>query len=176
MKIYVRNMQDILGFSRRKSDIAAMIEENTREIIQHLIKLWLYSDAETCNHWKQEVYGFLYQVPRLKGSNKFPSKKFILNNTIVINADVTFTVINRSPDLKAKLCSADIVVTGGSASTFTSTASLPSATGTPACVELNANGGETTIVVRTTLNTTPVTTVDANNLQVQFTAQPVANR
>lgn len=87
MKIYVRNMQDILGFSRRKSDIAAMIEENTREIIQHLIKLWLYSDAETCNHWKQEVYGFLYQVPRLKGSNKFPSKKFILNNTIVINED-----------------------------------------------------------------------------------------
>ena len=87
MKIYVRNMQDILGFSRRKSDIAALIEENTREIIQHLIKLWLYSDAETCNHWKQEVYGFLYQVPRLKGSNKFPSKKFILNNTIVINED-----------------------------------------------------------------------------------------
>lgn len=87
MKIYVRNMQDILGFSRRKSDIAAMIEDNTREIIQHLIKLWLYSDAETCNHWKQEVYGFLYQVPRLKGSNKFPSKKFILNNTIVINED-----------------------------------------------------------------------------------------
>ena len=87
MKIYVRSVQDILGFSRRKSDIAAMIEENTREIIQHLIKLWLYSDAETCNHWKQEVYGFLYQVPRLKGSNKFPSKKFILNNTIVINED-----------------------------------------------------------------------------------------
>lgn len=87
MKIYVRNTQDILGFSRRKSDIAALIEENTREIIQHLIKLWLYSDAETCNHWKQEVYGFLYQVPRLKGSNKFPSKKFILNNTIVINED-----------------------------------------------------------------------------------------
>ncbi len=104
--------------------------------------------------------------------------KFDLYGFTALNeyADVTFTVINRSPDLKAKLCSADIVVTGGSASTFTSTASLPSATGTPACVELNANGGETTIVVRTTLNTTPVTTVDANNLQVQFTAQPVANR
>ena len=84
---FFRNMQGMLMFSHRKSDIAAMIEENTREIIQHLIKLWLYSDAETCNHWKQEVYSFLYQVPRLKGSNKFPSKKFILNNTIVINED-----------------------------------------------------------------------------------------
>lgn len=91
-------------------------------------------------------------------------------------ADVTFTVINKSPDIKAKLCSADISVTGGSAATFTSTASLPSATGDPACVTLNANGGTTTIVVRTTLNVTPSTAdIAATDLRVQFTATPVAN-
>lgn len=87
MKIYIRNTQDIFGFANRKSDIAAMIEENTRELIQHLIKLWIFPDAKDCNHWKQEVYNFLYRVPRLKRSNKFPSKKFILNNTIVVNKD-----------------------------------------------------------------------------------------
>lgn len=87
MKIYIRNTQDIFGFANRKSDIAAMIEENTRELIQHLIKLWVFPDAKGCNHWKQEVYNFLYRVPRLKRSNKFPSKKFILNNTIVVNKD-----------------------------------------------------------------------------------------
>lgn len=87
MKIYIRNMQDIFGFASRKSDIAAMIEENTRELIQHLIKLWVFPDAKDCNHWKQEVYNFLYRVPRLKMSNKFPSKKFILDNTIVVNKD-----------------------------------------------------------------------------------------
>ena len=87
MKIYIRNTQDIFGFANRKSDIAAMIEENTRELIQHLIKLWVFPDAKDCNHWKQEVYNFLYRVPRLKRSNKFPSKKFILNNTIVVNKD-----------------------------------------------------------------------------------------
>jgi hypothetical protein len=85
MKIYIRNTQDIFGFANRKSDVAAMIEENTREVIEHLIKLWLFPDAEDCNHWKQEVYNFLYRVPRLKGSNKFPSKKFILKNTIDVN-------------------------------------------------------------------------------------------
>lgn len=87
MKIYIRNTQDIFGFANRKSDIAAMIEENTRELIQHLIKLWVFPDAKDCNHWKQEVYNFLYRVPRLKRSNKFPSKKFILDNTIVVNKD-----------------------------------------------------------------------------------------
>ena len=87
MKIYIRNTQDIFGFANRKSDIATMIEENTRELIQHLIKLWVFPDAKDCNHWKQEVYNFLYRVPRLKRSNKFPSKKFILNNTIVVNKD-----------------------------------------------------------------------------------------
>lgn len=85
MKIYVRNTQSILGFATRRSDIAAAIEENTRELITHLIKLWIFSDVEDCDHWKQEVYNFLHRVPRLKGSKKFPSKKFILNNTIEIN-------------------------------------------------------------------------------------------
>lgn len=87
MKIYIRNTQSILGFATRKSDIAAALEEDTRELIEHLIKLWIFPNAEDCNHWKQEVYNFLYRVPRLKGSNKFPSKKFILHNTIDVNAD-----------------------------------------------------------------------------------------
>ncbi|MBQ1812758.1 MAG: hypothetical protein II119_02290 [Bacilli bacterium] len=91
-------------------------------------------------------------------------------------ADVTFTVVNKSPDIKAKLCSSDIAVSGGSSASFTSTASLPSATGNPACVTLNANGGTTTIVVHTVLNVTPSTAdISATDLIVQFTATPVAN-
>lgn len=93
MKIYIRNTQDILGFATKKSDVAAMIEENTRELIQHLIKLWLFPDAKDCNHWKQEVYNFLCRVPRLKRSNKFPSKKFILDNTINVNRDNISTLL-----------------------------------------------------------------------------------
>ena len=93
-------------------------------------------------------------------------------------ADVTFTVINRSPDLKAKLCESTINVTGGSASTFSSVANLPSAVteGTDKCITLNANGGETTIVVRTTLNVTPtIEDVSVNNIKVTFNANPVQN-
>ena len=91
-------------------------------------------------------------------------------------ADVTFTVVNNSPDLKAKLCEADITVSGGSNSTFTSVATLDSASGDPACVVLNANGGTTTITVRTTLNATPISSgIDVTNLTVQFTASPETN-
>ena len=90
-------------------------------------------------------------------------------------ADVTYTVINNSPDLKAKLCENSITIIGGSTNTFTSAASLPSADNT-GCVTINANGGETTIVVRTTLNATPTTTdISANDIQVKFQAEPVSN-
>ena len=90
-------------------------------------------------------------------------------------ADVTYTVVNKSADLKAKLCEDDIHVTGGSGS-FTTTASLPSATGTPKCVTLNANGGTTTIVVHTVLDVTPISAdIDVTNIAVTFEASPVAN-
>lgn len=91
-------------------------------------------------------------------------------------ADVTYTVVNKSQDLKAKLCEGDIAITGGSSSTFTSTASLPSATGDPKCVTLNANGGTTTIVVHTVLNVTPISSdIDVTDIAVTFEASPVAN-
>lgn len=94
-------------------------------------------------------------------------------------ADVTFTVINRSADLKAKLCESNISISGGTASTFTVTsATLTGAAteGSDKCITLNANGGSTTIVVRTTLHATPaVDDITATDLRVQFSASPVVN-
>ena len=93
-------------------------------------------------------------------------------------ATVTYTVINRSEDLKAELCESKINTSGGSNTTFTSVATLPNAVtkGTDKCVTIDANGGETTIQVVTTLNTTPsVDDVTATDLVVTFDADPVAN-
>lgn len=107
--------------------------------------------------------------------------KFDLYGFTTINetATVTYTVINKSTDLKAELCESDITVTGGSDTTFRTVASLPSAVekDTDKCVTINANGGETTIQVVTTLKTTPaVDDVSATDLKVVFRAKPVANR
>lgn len=95
-------------------------------------------------------------------------------------ADVTYTIINRSPDIKAKVCTDSIVVSGGSDATFTSTTTLTGAVadGTRTCVTLNANGGETTLIVRTTAHSTPVEDADAysaTDLLVKFEAEPIKN-
>lgn len=85
MKRYIKNAQAILGFALRRSEIAARLEENTRILMMHLIKLWMFPGASEVNHWRNEVYSFLNQVPRLKGVNKFPSSEFIFNSTFVPN-------------------------------------------------------------------------------------------
>ena len=50
-----------------------------RQIVVHLTKLMIYPEAQQANHWKQEIYSFLNNVPKLKGSKKYPSKSFIFN-------------------------------------------------------------------------------------------------
>ena len=69
----------ILGFSKSKKDVGANIDESTRPLILHLIKLYLYPDSVNKNHWRKEVAEKLNCVSKLKGRNRYPSKEFILN-------------------------------------------------------------------------------------------------
>ena len=55
--------------------------DRSEQVVNHLIKIFLYPSNNAAEHWKHEVYSFLYQVGVLKSSNKFPTSKFILNNT-----------------------------------------------------------------------------------------------
>lgn len=87
MKRYIHSAEEILAFSKNKIDVAADLEETTRPIIEHLMKLRLFSTNKSCNHWRKEISSFLNKVPRLKQNNKFPSKEFILMNTIDMNND-----------------------------------------------------------------------------------------
>ena len=82
MKRFVTSSESIFALAKTKSDIEAYLDDATRPIILHLIKLYFYNDSEDLKHWRQEVYSFLNSVPRLKSKKKFPSKDFILNNTI----------------------------------------------------------------------------------------------
>lgn len=84
MKQYFRAIP-IFGFAYSRSKIAEDLEANVRSIIRHLIKLWRYPYSDSVSHWRQEVYGFLYEVGRLKGSNKYPSSNFIMKNTYEVN-------------------------------------------------------------------------------------------
>lgn len=81
MKLMIRPYT-IYAYAMHKKDIAASIESNTRSIIKHLIKLRMFKDSQYVEHWRKEVYNFLNEIPMLKNSHKFPSKQFILDNTI----------------------------------------------------------------------------------------------
>lgn len=74
-------MRKIYSMSRSKSDIGDTIEQGTRELILHLIKLWMYPDSYNKPKWRKEVAAKLNQVDSFKGSHRYPSAKFILDNS-----------------------------------------------------------------------------------------------
>lgn len=75
----------IRGQAKSLSDIGADIEDKTLPVMQRLIQLYLYPNASTRSHWRQEVWANLHQIDLRKGSNKLPKKEFILRNTIIPN-------------------------------------------------------------------------------------------
>mgnify|MGYP006928563333 CR=1 FL=1 len=79
MKRYIRCQ------ARSLSDIGADLEQNTPPVIQSLIQLYLYPNASTKHHWRQEVWANLHTIDLRRGSNKLPKRDFILKNTIVPN-------------------------------------------------------------------------------------------
>lgn len=62
----------VLGMSREMRDVKREVESKSAEIALHLAKLGMYPDNDSKMHWRQEVYSFLFKVPRLKSTNKFP--------------------------------------------------------------------------------------------------------
>lgn len=79
MKKYIYSM------STSKSDLGDYFESATRPVIEHLIKLYLYPDNRSVNHWRREVAKFLNSTDTLKGSHKLPSAGFIMKNTFKVH-------------------------------------------------------------------------------------------
>ena len=75
MKIYIR------GFAESKKDVERFLSQQTREIIDHLLKCYLMPNHPSANHWKKEIASFFYEVDKLKNTKKFPTAKQIYNWT-----------------------------------------------------------------------------------------------
>ena len=71
----------IYSMSRSKKDEGNQIEEGTAQIIEHLIKLYLYPDNQSVNHWRREIPRFLNRVHTLKKTGKYPKPQFIMDYT-----------------------------------------------------------------------------------------------
>lgn len=60
----IRRLQETL---ENKSQVRQDIVNVEGKIIEHLLKCFLYKDStNNLNHWKQEIFSFLYEVPKLK--------------------------------------------------------------------------------------------------------------
>lgn len=82
MKRYIRS------FAVTKREVQADLRAAAKGVIEHLIKLFLYPDAQEKGHWKREVAAALNDVPKMRGSNKSPKAKFILDNSWMAWEDV----------------------------------------------------------------------------------------
>lgn len=72
-----------------KQQIRNDIVHEENNIIEHLLKCFLYKNSTgDYNHWKKEIYSFLNRIPKLRGSNKFPSHNILKKFTIDRFGDV----------------------------------------------------------------------------------------
>lgn len=55
-------------------------------INEHLICCYFWNNTENYNHWKTEISSFIRTLPKIKGTNKYPTekqlKRWVINNTI----------------------------------------------------------------------------------------------
>lgn len=82
MKRYIRS------FAVTKREVQADLRAAAKVIIEHLIKIFLYPDAQEKGHWKREVAAALNDVPKMKGSNKLLKAKFILDSSWMAWEDI----------------------------------------------------------------------------------------
>ena len=88
MKIYVRRSTDkpneiILGMSTNRSELIKLINARGPELVEHIVKWYVYPDNVSQNHWRKEICSYLdYANHRtLKGNKKLDVdtlKKYLL--------------------------------------------------------------------------------------------------
>lgn len=79
MYIYIRAM------SEPQAEVYRKISDQTGNIVEHIIKLVEYPDAQERNHWKQEIFSFLHRVSKLRNTKKLPSTKLIMKALTIYN-------------------------------------------------------------------------------------------
>lgn len=92
MKLYIR------GFSRNQDYEYDKIADMSDQIDEHIIRLLIFPHNFYEEHWMKEIWKFLYRVHKLKGKNKYPSKKFIFD-ALSGNMDI---IENLIPAVKTK--------------------------------------------------------------------------
>lgn len=85
MRIYLTSSAE------HRSKILSRVSTMSAEVVEHLIKIFIYPDKIEVEHWEQEVFAFLHQIPKIK-SGKYPSKDSLMKNSWWVHEDSIFDV------------------------------------------------------------------------------------
>ena len=88
MYLYIRAM------SESQAEIYRKVSDKADTILEHIIKLMLYPNSPSCDHWKAEIYAALNRVQKLRNNNKLPKAKLIYKALSSYN-DVADNIINQ---------------------------------------------------------------------------------
>lgn len=89
----------IKAMSTDKKKIEYILFAASKPLIEHLVRLVEFPNAYASGHWVKEVCAFCHDVPRLKGSNRYPSEKFIYTQLSSYN-DVLDNIIRSMQDIE----------------------------------------------------------------------------
>lgn len=78
----------ILCMAAENKMIKDRLESSTPQVIEHIIKICLYPENESVNHWSREVWAAIHVVQKQKRTKKFPSSKFIFEATWGTDGDM----------------------------------------------------------------------------------------
>ena len=79
-----RIFRPVIGMSMPRKQIASNLSNRSGDLLRHIILYLCSNDAGLKNHWANEIYSFIHDVPKLKGTNRYPSTSFIFDNTYEI--------------------------------------------------------------------------------------------
>lgn len=104
--------QKLCEFSVSKQYIINKLWDIRLKVNEHLICCYIWNNTDNYNHWKTEVGGFFEKLPRVKGTNKFPTEKqlhkWIIDDTIEeIEDSINYLVRRTEQDEKVSISKYD---------------------------------------------------------------------
>lgn len=72
---------DIRSFAEAQKEIHRYLVSRSDVVIEHLIKIFLYTERQEVSHWKQEVAAALNRIYKFKNIDRYPSKGWIMTNS-----------------------------------------------------------------------------------------------
>lgn len=71
----------IFEFAKNRSDIKHELMDKTPKVVEHIIKIILFREDSSVNHWMHEIFSFIHKIDISKSTKKRPKESFIYENT-----------------------------------------------------------------------------------------------